>query len=170
MSYGYQESAPTSVAGGSALRSGSIVTGIILIAAGALLLAAQFVPGLVWWALWPALIMLAGAIQMVTPGKEGWGIERVSEGFGTVFIGAILLGCTTGYIGWEMWLTALALWPALLVMGGLAMLGQAADSPWLKAAAPVVVWVAIAYAAATTVTGMPIELPVIDTVLLTVLR
>ena len=168
MSYGYQESAPTRAAGTGAVRSGSVIAGVVLIVAGGLLLAAQFVPGLEWWTLWPALIMLAGLIQMVTPGKEGWGIERVSEGFGSVFIGAILLGCTTGYIGWEMWLTALALWPALLIMGGLAMLGQATGSPWLKAAAPLVVWVAIAYAAASTVTGMPLEIPVINTVRLTV--
>ena len=42
-------------------------------------------------------------MQLVTPSAEhGWGIERLSEGVGTVILGVILLGNTTGYIGWEM--------------------------------------------------------------------
>lgn len=171
MSYGYQETVPAGVPcvdTRAAARQGSITAGVVLIIIGAALMAAQFVPGLAWWTLWPALIILAGLVQMVTPGLRGWGLERLSEAFGTMFIGAVLLGCTTGYIGWGMWATALSFWPVLLVMAGLSMMGQATGQTWLRAIAPAVVWAAIGYAAAAEVIGLPAGFPLIDVVVTTI--
>jgi len=138
----------------AARRSGSVAAGLFMIVAGVAFLFARTVPGIDVWTLWPLLIVAGGLVQLVTPGAHGWGIERLSEGVGTVLLGLILLGNTTGYIGWEMWLTALALWPVLLVAAGIGVLGRASGQAWVRACAPVIIWAALLYAASTAMTGV----------------
>jgi hypothetical protein len=135
-------------------RRGGIGVGIILIALGIVFLVAQFVPGMAWWMMWPLFIILLGGIQIVTPDpREGWGINRVMDGIGTVLIGLVLLGNTTGYISWTVWWTLLTLWPVLLIAGGIAIVGRALNQSWIRAIAPLVIWAALAYAVGTALTG-----------------
>lgn len=142
-------------------RGGMAWMGVVLVVIGAIFLVAQLVPGIAWWTVWPAGIVVLGVAQMVTPGRMGWSIERVSDGIGTVVLGLFLLGNTTGYISWAAWGTLLALWPVLLISAGIGLLGKAADQSWLRALAPVVIWLAMAYAAAMWWNGapLPVELP-----------
>jgi hypothetical protein len=114
------------------------------------------------WTLWPLIVVAAGLVQIVVPGRvTGWGIERVSDGVGTVLLGLVLLGNTTGYIGWEMWLTALSLWPVLLVSAGIGLLGKASGQAWVRALAPAIIWAALIYSASTAWTGAPVPADVL---------
>lgn len=140
--------------------AGGVGLGLTLILIGGAFLAAQMVPGLDLWTLWPLIIVAVGVVQMVTPDRwRGWGVERITEGIGTILAGLVLLGCTTGYIGWEMWWTLLMLWPVLLIAAGIGLLGRASHQSWLTALAPVVIWVAMGYAAASAWTGAAGALP-----------
>jgi len=146
----------------SARRHGSVAAGLFMIVAGVAFLVARTVPGVDMWQLWPLLIVAGGLVQLVTPSAEhGWGIERLSEGVGTIILGVILLGNTTGYIGWEMWLTALSMWPVLLVAAGIGILGRASGQAWVRAFAPTIIWAALIFAASTAVTGTPVSTPVL---------
>lgn len=141
----------------SATRRGSVAAGLFLVLTGALFLFARAVPQAAWWELWPLLIVIAGVVQMSTPGPwQGWGVERVSEGMGTVVLGMLLLGNTTGWIGWEMWLLALTMWPVLLVSAGIGLLGRAAGQPWIRALAAVPIWIALVLCASSASTGIPV--------------
>lgn len=128
--------------------------GVVLITLGLVFLVAQFVPGLLWWQMWPLIIVLLGGIQIVTPDpKDGWGLLRILDGVGTVLFGLVLLGCTTGFISWGIWLTLLSLWPVLLIALGIAIVGRALGQSWIRALSPLVIWVALGYAVALSLTG-----------------
>ncbi|MDR3687638.1 MAG: hypothetical protein P4L93_11855 [Coriobacteriia bacterium] len=135
-------------------RRGGIGLGIILIALGLVFLVGQFVPGLAWWQMWPLFVILLGGIQIVTPDpRDGWGVSRVMDGVGTVLVGLVLLGNTTGYVSWGVWLVLLSLWPVLLIAFGLAIVGRALNQTWIRALSPLVIWVALGYATAVAFTG-----------------
>lgn len=135
-------------------RRGGIGLGVVLIALGVLFLLVQFVPGISLWQMWPLFIILLGGLQIVTPDpRDGWGISRVLDGVGTVIVGLVLLGNTTGYISWGVWWTLLTLWPVFLIAIGLSILARAVEQSWLRMLAPVVIWLAFAYAVAASFTG-----------------
>lgn len=163
----WQVPAPPSVPP-SPKRRGGVGLGVILIALGMLFLAGELVPGITWGTMWPAFIILLGVIQMVTPDpRDGWGILRVEDGIGTVILGSVLLGNTTGFISWDVWRTLLSLWPVVLIAIGLAVIGRAVEQTWLRALAPVAIWLAFGYAVATSFTGaggLPVTQPVLRTV------
>ena len=139
----------------SGRRRSGIFAGVVLIAIGCVFLASQIVPGLVWWSLWPLLIVLVGLVQMFTPShRDEWGVERVMDGIGTVLIGLVLLGNTLGIVSWSVWWTLLTLWPVLLISLGVAILGRGLNLPWARAMAPLLIWAALGYAAATSLTGV----------------
>jgi len=78
-------------------KRGGIGAGVVLIALGLTLLAAQFIPGVSWGELWPLIIVALGFGQMVTPGwGEERGIMRVMDGIGTSARGLVFLGNTRG--------------------------------------------------------------------------
>lgn len=146
-------------------RRGGVGLGTVLIALGVLFLVGQFVPGITWGTMWPAFIILLGVIQIVTPDpRDGWGILRVEDGIGTVILGSVLLGNTTGLISWDVWRTLLYLWPVVLIAIGISMIGKAVGQTWLRALAPVIIWLAFAYAVATSLTGasgLPVTQPML---------
>lgn len=136
-------------------RRGGIGIGIVLIALGLMFLIGQFVPGLAWWQMWPLFVVLLGGIQIVTPDPHsGWGVSRIMDGVGTVLVGLVLLGNTTGYISWGVWWILLTLWPVFLIAFGIAIVGRALHQSWIRMLAPIVIWVALAYAVAASLTGV----------------
>ena len=146
--------APPSPSGRHRHRNG-VGLGLLLVAIGVIFLVTQFVPGLAWWNLWPLLIVAGGFIQMVTPDHhEAWNISRVFDGIGSVLIGLVLLGNTTGYISWGVWWVLLTLWPVLLIAIGLSILGRGMDQTWLRLLAPVALWFALGYAVSVSLTGV----------------
>jgi hypothetical protein len=135
-------------------RRGGIGLGVVLIAVGVVFLVGQFVPNVAWWHMWPLIVILIGGIQIVTPDpKDGWGLSRIMDGIGTIVVGVVLLGNTTGFVSWDVWLTLLMLWPVLLVAIGLRIIGKGVGQRWVSALGPVVVWIAFAYAVAISLTG-----------------
>lgn len=136
-------------------RSGGVVFGTLLVVVGSILLVTRLVPGfdVAWWALWPLIIVVAGVVQLFTPGDHGWGVQRVFEGLGTVIFGLVLLGNTTGYISWGVWWIVVTLWPALVIAGGLAILSKGLGRSWLGILATLVIWLTLAYAVALSWTG-----------------
>jgi hypothetical protein len=116
-------------------------------------LAGQLLPGLAWWSLWPLIIVVAGLIQAFTPGRSGWSVERLFDGFVTVTIGLVILGITTGFVGFSVVWQILALWPVLLIALGLDLLGKATHSSWVRALGSLAVIGALGYAVALNVSG-----------------
>lgn len=128
--------------------------GVALIVFGTIALAARFVPHGSWVTMWPLFFVAVGIVQMITPQRwTGWTAHRFAEGVGTALFGTVLLGCTTGYVSWSMWLTLLSLWPLLLVVGGLRILGRASKATWLSAGATFLVWGTLLFCAAGSWTG-----------------
>jgi len=139
----------------AASRRGGIGAGVVLIAIGVIFLAGQVVPGLMWWNLWPLLIVLVGVIQMFTPShRDEWGPERILDGLGTVILGGVLLGNTLGIVSWGVWWTFITLWPVLIIALGVSILGRGLRIGALRALAPVMVWVALGYSVAASLTGV----------------
>jgi hypothetical protein len=133
---------------------GGIGFGVLLIALGLLFLIVQFMPGVSLAQLWPLFIVLVGVVQIITPSsREGWGVHRVFDGIGTVIVGGVLLGNTTGFVSWSVWYVLLGLWPVLLIAVGFSILARAVGQSWLRLLSPVVIWLAFAYAVAASFTG-----------------
>ena len=121
-------------------RRSATFWGILLIIMGAAFLAAQFAPAVSWWMLWPLVIVVAGAAQMVTPEHDGsWTVARVFEGLGTMAFGAVLLGNTTGYVAWSVWIAFISFWPVLLIALGVTIIGRGAGLAWLRICARLLV-------------------------------
>lgn len=145
---------PAGMRGSGRTADSRLGLGVALIVFGMIALGARLVPGVSWAAMWPLLFVAGGLVQMITPSwATGWTAKRFAEGLGTVFFGVALLGCTTGYLEWGMWLTMLSLWPLLLVVAGLNLLGKASGQSWLHGAATLVVWGALLFSAAGSWTG-----------------
>jgi hypothetical protein len=140
---------------------GGITFGVVLVFVGAVLLAAQFVPGVPLWALWPLIIIVAGGVQAVTPGEEGtWNVSRFFDGLVTVAFGIVLLGNTMGYLPWAIWWRIVMLWPVLLISAGIGIIGRAVHQRWLGAAGSALVIAALAWAAVGNYQAAP--LPVLQ--------
>jgi len=134
-------------------RHGAVL-GATLIITGVCALIVRIMPQVSFAQAWPLLFFVIGIVQMITPEWTGqWTIARFAEGLGTLLFGAALLACTLGYVGWEMWLTMLSLWPLLLVVAGLHLLSKASGQKWIAAAATLLVWGTLAFSAAGAYTG-----------------
>lgn len=135
-------------------RQSATFWGVMLIVLGAALMAAQFVPSVSWWMLWPLLIVVGGIAQAVTPEfGGGWTVSRVFEGLGTIAIGLVLLGNTTGVVAWTVWLTFLSMWPVLLIALGISIIGKGVGAQWLRVASRLLVWATLALAVYLSLTG-----------------
>lgn len=136
-----------------AARQGGMALGLLLIGIGLAFLVGRFVPGVAWWTLWPLIIVFVGGVQCVTPGHEGWSIERFLDGAGTIVVGLVLLGNVLGLISWSVWWVLLTLWPVLLVSLGLSLLAKGLGQTWLRVAGSLVVLAAFVYAASVSMVG-----------------
>ncbi len=135
-----------------------VTFGVFLILLGVAIIAGRMLGSLPpVWTLWPLAIVLIGAVHVFTPGKDGWGVARVADGLSTVAFGAVLLGCTTGFVGWDVWWRFIYLWPLLVVALGLAIIGKSVRSDWLGAAASVMVIGALAFATWSSWSGEEIR-------------
>jgi len=124
-----------------------VLWGVTLIAVGGLLLVSQFVPGIALWRYWPLIIIALGVRQMLGPASGGWSIKQGVDGLVTVAIGSVFLGQMLGYLGWNVWLNILKLWPLLLVALGVEIAGKGLRSEWVRALGGVVVIGGLAYGA-----------------------
>ena len=129
-------------------RSGAAVWwGIVLIVVGLLFLVTQFAPGVHLWRYWPLIIVALGVRAMFGPGPGPWSVRYLAEGLSTVALGLVLLGQMLGYLGWDVWLNILRLWPLLLVALGLEVMGRGLRTEWLRALGSLVIVAGLAYGA-----------------------
>ncbi|PKQ16858.1 MAG: hypothetical protein CVT67_03605 [Actinobacteria bacterium HGW-Actinobacteria-7] len=153
-----QYGGPTSGAPeGQRIGRGGANAGIVLILLGAVLLSAQFLPGIRIWMLWPLFIVVPGLVQCFTGDNDGWSVHRFFDGLVTVTVGLIFLGNTTGYVSWGVWWQILQLWPVLLISAGFGILGKATGQEWLRVMGTVAVLFAFAYAVTTASTGSAVR-------------
>lgn len=134
-------------------RGGPLWIGLVLVVFGIAVLAAQALPGVSVWMLWPLIIVAAGVIQAVTPGREGWNVNRLFDGLVTVAFGMVLLGNTTGVIGWNVWWRFIWLWPVLIIAAGIGIIARAVGQRWIGILGSILVIMALGFAAATTYVG-----------------
>lgn len=133
--------------------NGPLWIGLILVVFGLAVLAGQAIPGVSFWMLWPLIIVAAGVIQAVTPGREGWSVNRLFDGLVSVAFGLVLLGNTTGVIGWSVWWRFLWLWPVLLIAAGIGIIARAIGQRWIGILGSILVIMALGFAAATSYVG-----------------
>ena len=132
---------------------GALWIGLVLVVFGIAVLVGQALPGVSFWMLWPLIIVAAGVIQAVTPGREGWNVNRLFDGLVSIAFGLVLLGNTTGVIGWEVWWRFIWLWPILLIAAGIGIIARAVGQRWIGIIGSVLVILALGFAAATTYSG-----------------
>lgn len=129
----------------SRAASGSVTAAVVLIVIGVVFLLMRLIPSISWWSFWPLIIVLAGLVQAFTPGKEGWSVHRMFDGFVTVAIGGVFLATTMGVVGWDVWMRILGLWPVLIIAIGFDLLGKALHTSWLRALGSLAIIGALAY-------------------------
>ena len=121
--------------------------GVALVMVGLGLLVSQFAPGIQLWRFWPLIIIAFGVRAMFGSGEGRWGIRHLFEGLTTVTVGLVFLGQMLGYLGWDVWLNILRLWPLLIVSLGLELIGKGLKSEWVRALGSIVVIAGLAYGA-----------------------
>lgn len=133
---------------------GAATTGVILIVIGVLFLLGRFVPAFAWWTLWPLVIIIAGLVQAVTPGKDGWSVAKLFDGLVTVAFGGVFLAITTGVVSWNVWGRIVMFWPVLVIALGFEILGKALHASWPKILGSLAIIAALAYSVAVSSAGL----------------
>lgn len=106
--------------------------GSFLLFLGVVAMVATFVEGASWWQFWPLIFVIIGIVRMVLPDKPGRRMRSFVNGLIIFFAGGTLLFMSLGLVGWQsLGLMLGSLWPLLLMMLGLLILGGALDSPVL---------------------------------------
>lgn len=133
---------------------GAVTWGIVLIVVGVLLLFGRFIPMGNIFAFWPMIIIIAGVIQAVTPGKEGWSVAKLFDGLVTVAFGLVFLAIMMGIVGWSVWGRIIVFWPVLVISIGLEILGKALHSSWPKVLGSIAIIAALGYSVGTSASGL----------------
>jgi hypothetical protein len=140
------------------VRRSGVWWGAALVLVGLVLLVSQFAPRIQLWRFWPLIIIAFGVRAMFAPGEGRWTIRHLFEGLSTITFGLIFLGQMVGYLGWDVWLNILRLWPLLIISLGLELVGKGLKSEWVRALGSIVVIGGLAYGALamTPTTGWPL--------------
>jgi phage shock protein PspC (stress-responsive transcriptional regulator) len=103
----------------------AVVTGAFLICVGIIILLGNMVNVSIW-RLWPLALIIVGAVQLFTPSTKGWSIERAGGALVLIALGIVLLAWMLRIISARAFLLCfMSLWPMLLVIGGLQIIGGA---------------------------------------------
>ncbi len=100
--------------------------------------------------------MSCSSTRTLEPGatpKADW--KRAADGIGMCVMACFLLLCTTGVLPWSFWLDAIALWPLLIMSGGIKIAFEKTRAPWLVLLGPLVVLAGLVWVA----TGVRPEIP-----------
>ncbi|MDR3037373.1 MAG: PspC domain-containing protein [Coriobacteriales bacterium] len=117
--------------GHARIRTG-VMGGIVLVAIGVLALFAIFFD-LSVWRFWPAIIMVMGFMMLCTPSRSGWSLERAGHAISCITVGFTLQLWTLEVIsGNAFFHTFMHLWPILLVILGLSVIGSATEQSVFK--------------------------------------
>jgi phage shock protein C len=103
----------------------SVMLGILLVGVGLLALLGTFLDISIW-RFWPMIIIVMGFVMLCTPGPRGWSLSRAGHAILTITVGFALQLWMLGIIASTVFLfTFLNLWPILLVVVGLSIIGGA---------------------------------------------
>lgn len=109
---------------------GALWFGVVLLFIGLAALLGVFVTGVEWWQFWPLLFVIAGIGEMVVPGKKGHRMERFVSGLMQFAFGAAALPFSLGFVDlYSLEPILYNLWPILVIMCGLFIMGGALNSP-----------------------------------------
>lgn len=109
---------------------GALWLGIIFLFVGISALAGTFVTGVEWWQFWPILFVISGIGEMVVPGKKGYRIQHFCGGFMQFVFGVAALPFSLGVVSLQsLEHIFTSLWPILLIMCGLFIIGSALKAP-----------------------------------------
>jgi phage shock protein C len=113
------------------LRNG-VMVGVVLVAIGLLALLATFFD-LSVWRFWPVIVIVLGFMMLCTPSRNGWRLERAGHAISCITVGLTLQLWTLGLIsGNAFFHTFVHLWPILLVILGLSVIGSATEQSVFK--------------------------------------
>ena len=114
-----------------ALRAG-IFVGVLLVCLGLLALVETFL-GISVWRFWPIIIIFLGLVVLCTPSDKGWSLSRAGHGVALIAIGFSLLLWTLSVVTLSaFWQTFVYLWPVLIIVVGLAIIGSATKKAAFK--------------------------------------
>lgn len=132
--------------------------GSAVLAVDAALLVDFLVDGIVWWRLWPVVLVVAGTVLMFVPARSCSRPRRFSGGLALTSLGVVLSFISVGVLSPDSAVYALSkMWPMVLVMAGLMMMGSSLhDDMFDLAAALCVVVVCVAACTAFALPG-PLE-------------
>ena len=110
----------------------SVTLGILLVGTGFLALFATL-SEIAIWKFWPAVLIMLGVIMLFTPGRRGWSLARAGSGILLATVGIVLLLWTLEFFAFGTF-TRMAsyLWPVLLVVIGLSIIGNATHKSIFK--------------------------------------
>ncbi|MCL2807527.1 MAG: PspC domain-containing protein [Coriobacteriia bacterium] len=115
-----------------------LVIGALLIGVGVIALLSNFVH-ISLWRFWPVVLIVVGVVCLFTPGNRGWSLERAGNSIVLISIGIALLAWMLQIIQTKVLLAAFFdLWPILLVVLGLAIIGAARKSSMIFLASSLV--------------------------------
>ena len=95
----------------------------------------------------------ATTLEPGVPPKADW--RRASHGISLCIYASFLLLCTTGYLPWSFWLDAIALWPLLIMSGGIQIAFEKTRVPWLVLLGPAVVLAGLVWVATGSLPDVP---------------
>lgn len=115
------------------ISRGALWLGFILLFIGITASLSFFVTRVEWWQFWPLFFVIAGIGSMVVPGKKGHRMDRFINGLTSFSFGVAALPFSLGLLALSSITTIFAnLWPLLIIMCGLYVLGEAMKAPLIK--------------------------------------
>jgi phage shock protein C len=113
------------------IRTG-VIFGVLLVGIGLIALL-DTIFGMPAWSFWPLIIIVIGFVILCTPGKSGWSLTRAGHAISLITIGLMLQLLLFGIITTRTFvLSFFYLWPALLVVLGLSVIGSATEKSVFK--------------------------------------
>jgi phage shock protein C len=113
------------------IRSG-VIFGMLLVGVGLLALL-DTIFEMPAWGFWPLIIIALGFIVLCTPGRRGWSLARAGHAISLITIGLMLQLLLFDVITIRTFVRSfLYLWPALLVVLGLFVIGGATERSVFK--------------------------------------
>lgn len=123
-------SSPCAPQAPSNASSGALWVGFTLLFVGIAALLGVFVEGVEWWQFWPLMFVIFGIGHMIVPGKKGHRMERFVNGLTSFSFGVAALPFSLGLFATSSLIPIFTnLWPLLIIMCGLYVLGEALKAP-----------------------------------------
>lgn len=109
-------------------KSGIIAAGAILIGIGVIALLCNFIHVSIW-RFWPLILVVVGLVHLFSRGPRGWSLERAGSAIVLITVGFALLLWMLQIVQTRAFVAAFVnLWPALLIVAGLTVIGGAKGS------------------------------------------